>query len=54
MTRKELFVLAFHSIVDTPAASTEYSTTNFNTIIDFIATNGYSVRTKGDVFARGL
>lgn len=47
-------ILVFHQIVTTPAASTQYSTANFTTVIDHLFTSGIAVRTVGDVLKHGL
>lgn len=46
---KEWLVITFHDIVSAPSASTDYSITNFNTIIDYLATAGIPVETFGEV-----
>ncbi|MFA9277176.1 MAG: polysaccharide deacetylase family protein [Rhodoluna sp.] len=46
---KEWLVITFHDINSSPSASTDYSTTNFNTIIDYLATAGIPVETFGEV-----
>jgi len=44
-------ILVFHDIDDTAALSTQYSTTNFGTVIDNINTLGIPVRTVADVLS---
>lgn len=46
---KEWLVITFHDINSAPSATTDYSITNFNTIIDYLATAGIPVETFGEV-----
>jgi len=50
---KEWLILVFHKIVATPTAETEYSITNFEAVIDDIASDGILVRTISDVLNKG-
>lgn len=53
-TEKEWLILVFHKIVTgAPGATTEYQDTNFQTIVDFVNTNGISCRPVGDVIRNG-
>jgi len=45
---KEWLILVFHKIVTTPTVSTEYSITDFNSVIDDIKSDGILVRTVSD------
>lgn len=55
INNKTWLILVFHDIVASPAASsTDYSITNFGTVIDNIASSGLAVRTISDVIENGL
>jgi len=43
INNKEWLILVFHNIVTTPTVSTEYSTANFDTIIDYLNSNSANV-----------
>ena len=47
-------ILCFHKIVAAPSASTEYSTANFQTVVDYLRTSGAKVKTVGDVLRNGV
>jgi hypothetical protein len=50
----EWLILVFHKLVDgAPAASTEWRTSDFQTLVDDIASSGLPVATVNDVFATG-
>lgn len=49
LNNKAWLMLIFHNISSTVSQSTDYSTTNFNTVIDNINTSGIAVRTVNDV-----
>lgn len=49
VTNKEWLVFGFHDVLTTTGVSTDYSTANFNTVIDYLATKSIPVRTVGDV-----
>jgi hypothetical protein len=46
---KHLLILVFHKLVASPAVSSEYSITNFGTIIDNINSQGLAVKTLNAV-----
>jgi peptidoglycan/xylan/chitin deacetylase (PgdA/CDA1 family) len=46
---REWIILVFHSLVATPSVSTEWSATDFATLVDHIATSGMPVKTVGQV-----
>ena len=48
-TNKEWLILIFHKIVTTASAETEYSISNFGTVIDDIASDGILVKRVSDV-----
>lgn len=48
---KGWLLLTFHSVVATADKSTEYSTANFTTVVDYIASKGIPVRTVGEVLS---
>lgn len=45
-------VLTFHKIATSPTVSTEYSTANFQTVIDYLASSGAAVMPASAVLAR--
>lgn len=49
--RKEILVLVFHQLTTgSVSASTDWSVTNFNTVVDAVATAGVPVKTFGQAF----
>lgn len=54
-TNKEWLILLFHDITSGSASgSTQYTTTNFGTIVDYVNSKGIAVRTVGDVIQNGV
>lgn len=49
---KQWLILCFHKIKASPADNTEYSITNFGTVIDYLNTKGIPVLTVGDVLRK--
>ena len=50
----EWLILVFHKLVaGTPAASTEWRTSDFQALVDQVAASGVPVATVGDVYATG-
>lgn len=54
INNKEWLILIFHQIVAAPAVSTEYSITDFGTVVDNIATSGISVKTMTDIIRQSM
>lgn len=52
-TNNTWLILVFHKIVTTPTISTEYSITNFGTVVDDIATDGIAVKTISQAIIDG-
>ena len=52
-TNNTWLILLFHKIVTTPTVSTEYSITNFGTVVDDIATDGIAVKTISQAIIDG-
>lgn len=50
-TNKQMLNIVAHNVITTPVESTDVSTANFQTIVDYVATKGISVRTIGDVLS---
>lgn len=49
VTNKEWLVMVFHDIVTTPAIDVEWATSDFTTLMAYVATQGLAVRTISDV-----
>lgn len=49
----EWLVLVFHRIVDAPMVSTEWRTTDFQALADYVAASGLPVKTVSEVYATG-
>lgn len=52
-TNNTWLILVFHRIVASPTVSTEYSITNFGTVVDDIATDGIAVKTISQAIIDG-
>ena len=52
-TNNYWLILLFHKIVASPTVSTEYSITNFGTVVDDIATDGIAVKTISQAIIDG-
>lgn len=52
-TNNYWLILVFHKIVTTPSASTEYSISNFATVVDDIAADGIAVKTISQAIIDG-
>jgi len=52
-TNNTWLILLFHKIVASPTVSTEYSITNFGTVVDDIATDGIAVKTISQAIIDG-
>jgi hypothetical protein len=48
---REWIILVFHNLVATPAASTQWSSADFATLVAHIASTGMPVKTIGQVAA---
>jgi peptidoglycan/xylan/chitin deacetylase (PgdA/CDA1 family) len=47
----EWLILVFHRLVDTPMVNTEWRTTDFQALADYVAASGVPVKTVSEVFA---
>jgi len=54
VTNKEWLILVFHDITAVANGTTQFTITNFGTVIDYIATQGLAVRPVGDVVENGI
>lgn len=52
VSSKQWLIITFHKIVASPVADTEYSITNYGTVIDYLATNNINVLPASEVLRR--